>query len=253
MQNLEFLRKKPIAHRGLWSKEEGIPENSLPAFERAITEKYPIELDIHLLEDGKVVVFHDDNLKRMTGLDKKIKDCTYSEIQKLKLVDTDYGIPLLSEVLQLVEGRVPLLIELKHDRKVGETENALMELMKDYTGKYAVQNFSPRSLIWFRNHASEVPRGQLASHFSKDRMPKVEKLILKNVYLNFWTKPDFIAYAIHDFPNKNVEQFRKTGKLVLGWTVRNEQDLEKAKNYCDNVIGENFENLDLSLLDCDKK
>lgn len=247
MKELLFLRERPIAHRGLWNMEKEIPENSIPSFEKAIEKKFPIEIDVHLLEDGKVVVFHDDDLNRMTGVKKKIKDCTYEEIEKLRLKGTQYKIPLLSDVLDLVDGRVPLLIELKHDRKVGETEAALMEVLKGYRGMYAVQNFSPRSIMWFKKNYPDVPRGQLASNFSKERMPKIEKLFLKNLYLNFLAKPDFIAYAIHDFPNKRVEHFRRTGKLVLGWTVRTNEDFEEAKGNCDNVIGENFEKLDMSI------
>ena len=178
MKNLQFLRKNPIAHRGLWDMDKGIPENSIPSFEKAIEKKYPIELDVHLLEDGKVVVFHDDDLSRMTGVKKKIKDCTYEEIEKLRLKGTQYKIPLLSDVLDLVDGRVALLIELKYDRKVGETEAALMQVLRGYRGMYAIQNFSPRSLIWFKKNYPEVPRGQLASNFSKERMSKIEKLFL---------------------------------------------------------------------------
>lgn len=247
MKNLEFLRKTPIAHRGLFDKKDGIPENSLPAFERAIAGKYPIELDVHLLEDGKLVVFHDDDLNRMTGVKKKIKDCTYEEIKELKLGDTPYGIPLFSEVLELVNGRVPLLIELKYDRKAGETEKALVELLENYQGEYAVQSFSPNSLLWFKKYYPEIPRGQLASDFKEDRMLGVKKFVLKNLYLNFLTSPDFVAYSINSFPNKRVESFRKTGKLVLGWTVRNNEGLRKASGNCDNFIGENLETLDMSL------
>lgn len=247
MKNLEFLRKNPIAHRGLWNKKEGIPENSIPAFEKAIQKEYPIELDIHLLKDGKAVVFHDDNLHRMTGVSKKIKDCTYEEIRELNLGETSYKIPLFSEVLQLVKGKVPLLIELKHDRKVGETEKVLMDILKDYDGEYAVQCFNPNSLIWFRKNFPETPRGQLSKSYRDAKMIWFQKWILRNMYLNFLSQPDFVSYEIHAFPNKRVEKFRKTGKLVLGWTAKTNQDLEIAKNNCDNIIGENFEMLDMQL------
>lgn len=182
-------------------------------------------------------------------MNKKIKDCTYDEIKNLKLQNTKYGIPTLQEVLDLVNGRVPLLIEFKYDRKAGETEKATMELLKEYKGEYAIQSFSTKSLIWFKNNYPEVPRGQLASDFKKERMIFVKRLILKNVYLNFITKPDFISYAIHSFPNKRVQSFMDKGNLVLGWTVRTNRDLEEAKNHCNNVIGENFKSLDMTLFD----
>ena len=243
MANLDFLKNKPIAHRGLFDKKVGIPENSIPAFEKAIEKGYPIELDVHLLKDGKVVVFHDDDLNRMTGINKKIKDCTYDEIKKLKLDKTNYQIPLFSEVLKLVNGIVPILIEFKSDRKAGETEKELIKIIENYKGNYAVQSFNPLSLIWFKRNCPEIPRGQLSASFKKDRMCTLRKLILKNVYFNFLTKPDFISYSIDAFPNKRVEDFRNSGKLVLGWTVRKREDLDKAKKYCDNIIGENFESI----------
>ena len=245
MANLDFLKNKPIAHRGLFDKKAGIPENSIPAFERAIEKGYPIELDVHLLEDGKVVVFHDDDLNRMTGVKKKIKDCTYDEIKDLKLDGTNYNIPLFIDVLKLVNGSVPILIELKSDRKAGETEKELVKLLENYKGDYAVQSFSPFSLIWFKNNYPKILRGQLSASFQKDRMCKLRKFILKNVYFNFLTKPDFISYSIDAFPNKRVESFRNEGNLVLGWTVRKQEDLDKAKKYCDNIIGENFESIDI--------
>ena len=248
MKELKFLRERPIAHRGLFNKKEGIPENSIPAFERAIQENYPIELDVHLLVDGNIVIFHDDNLARMTGMKKKIKECTYDEIKDLKLNNTKYGIPLFSEVLDLVQGRVPILIEFKYDRKAGETEKRTMELLVNYKGKYAVQSFSPSSLIWFKKNYPDVPRGQLSADYRNERMIIIKKIILRNLYLNFLTKPYFISYGINGFPNKRVQKWKDSGNLVLAWTIKNNQDLEKVKNECNNIIGENLNQLDLSIL-----
>ena len=248
MKKLDFLNNRPIAHRGLFNKEAGIPENSIPAFERAISNGYPIEFDVHLLRDGEVVIFHDDSLNRMTNVNKKIKNCTYDEIKKLKLDETNYGIPLFSEVLDLVNGRVPILIELKYDIKVGELEEKVVEALQDYKGKYAIQSFRPSSLIWFKNNYPLIPRGQLSASFNKDsKMIFLKKFVLKNVYLNFLTKPNFISYCIDAFPNKRVEEYRKKGNLVIGWTVRNNSDLRIAKNYCDNVICENFNKINLEI------
>ena len=240
MANVDFLRKKPIAHRGLFNKENNIPENSVLAFEKAIEKGFPIELDVHLSKDRKIVVFHDDNLKRMTGIDKKIKALNYDEIKDLKLDNTNCKIPLFSDVLKLVNGMVPILIEIKSDRKTGETERELVKILKEYNGKYVIQSFNPFSLIWFKKNLPEVPRGQLASNFTKDKMLAVQKYVLKNLYFNVLTKPDFISFSINDLPNKKVESFRNNGNLVLGWTVRNKNDLEKAEKYCDNIIGENL-------------
>ena len=243
MRDTDFLKERYIAHRGLFDKNNKIPENSIIAFQKAIQNNYSIELDVHLLKDGKIVVFHDDNLKRMTGLDKKVIDCDYEEIQKLKLDNTENKIPLFDDVLRLVDGKVPILIEIKSDRKAGETEKELMKILKDYKGKYAVQSFSPFSVLWFKKNYPEIIRGQLSCKFSKDRMLKIKKYFLKNLFFNFLTEPDFVSYSIDSFPNKSVEKFKNSGKLVLGWTVRSKDDLEKSKKFCDNIIGENLKNI----------
>ena len=176
MLNFDFLKNKPIAHRGMFNKNEGIPENSMPSFEKAINEGYIIELDIHLLKDGKIVVFHDDDLERMTGVKKKIKDCTYNEIKEFKLNGTNYTIPLFLDVLNLVNGKVPILIELKYDRKNGELERELAKILTDYKGDYAVQSFNPCSVNWFKRNLPEVPRGQLSSNYKKSKMFIIKKL-----------------------------------------------------------------------------
>ncbi len=118
MKNLQFLTENLIAHRGYHNMKAGIPENSVGAFEKAIENHYMIELDVHILKDNKIIVFHDDNLERMTGVKKQLKNCTYEEIKDLKLNKTNYTIPLFEEVLKLIDGKVPILIELKTDVKV---------------------------------------------------------------------------------------------------------------------------------------
>ena len=148
MKDLEFLKNNLIAHRGCHN--ELIPENSMPAFSKAIKNNLIIELDIHLLKDNKVVVFHDDNLKRMTGLDKPIKDLTYEEVRKLKLLNTNYKVPLLSDVLELINGKVPVIIELKYDTKYGLLESELLKILKNYKGLYAIKSFNPLSLYYFK-------------------------------------------------------------------------------------------------------
>lgn len=235
-KDLDFLRSPLIAHRGMHNIKQNIPENSLKSFEMAIFHGYTIELDLHILKDGTIIVFHDDNLKRMTGINKNLRDVTYDEIKNLKLQNTDCHIPLFKEVLHLVNGAVPLLIELKTDVSVGRLEKKAMELIRDYNGKYAIQSFRPASIYWFRMHYPDVVRGLLSSDSSKKN--------IFNKILNFFICPDFLSYDISVLPNELVEDFRKN-HLVLGWTIRNNSDLEKAENYCDNFICENIESLDI--------
>ena len=143
------------------------------------------------------------------------------------------------DVLNLVNGKVPLLIEIKSDRKVGETEKTLADKLRNYKGDFAIQSFNPFSVKWFRDNYPEIPRGQLSASFRKDKMFILKKLLLRNVFFNFMTKPDFVSYAIDNLPNKRVEEFRKNGGLILGWTVKKVADLDKIFKFCDSMIFEN--------------
>ena len=232
-----FLTKNLIAHRGMHNESIGIIENSLEAFKLAIENKYIIELDIHILKDNEIVVFHDDNLKRITGVDKNISDCTYDEIKDLKLKDTSSYIPKLTEVLELVNGRVPLLIEIKSDVNVGRLEVNLVKILDKYKGKFAIQSFNPFSINWFRKNRPNILRGQLSAGFKNESIFK--KIVLKNMLLNFVTNPDFISYAVNDLSFEKARKIRKS-KLLLGWTIRTEEQKEKYINEYDNLICENI-------------
>ena len=234
--DVNFLKNNLIAHRGLHNKI--IPENSIPAFKEAIKNNYIIEFDVHILKDNNVVVFHDDNLKRLTGIDKKIKDTTYNEIKNLKLNNTENYIPLLKDVLKLVNGRVPLLIELKFDNKVGLLEDKLIDIMKDYKGLYAYQSFSPFSLIYLKKRTN-MPRGLLVSDFKNNKINIIKKIFLKNMLLNFLVKPDFISVNYNFLNRKKIQKY-KNKLLILTWTIRN-NDFDKYKDLCDNFIFESFD------------
>jgi len=135
---MKYSNYKFVAHRGFHNSSD-IPENSTLAFELAIKNNFPIELDVHLTSDKELVVFHDENLRRMTGLDKEIEDCTTQELNKLFLNNTIYTIPTLDEVLKLVNCKVPLLIEIKNLRKVGELESLLINKLSNYKGEYIIE------------------------------------------------------------------------------------------------------------------
>ena len=240
-KDLSFLKENIIAHRGMHNIKKGVPENSIKAFKEAIKNNYLIELDVHLLKDNTIVVFHDDNLKRMTGIDKKIKDTTYEEVKKLKLQNTICTIPTLEETLKIVNGKVPLIIELKTDRKTGLLEKELVKVLKDYKGKYAVKSFNPKTVYWFKKNYPSIIRGQLATG-KKSNKNKIKNYMLKSMVLNKITKPDFISYDIKSVPNKILNKY-KNKKIILTWTIKNKKDLEKAKKYCDNYICENIDEI----------
>ncbi len=234
------------AHRGLHSGRKGqpadevkIPENSLAAFELAVRANYGIELDVRLTRDKKVVVFHDDNLFRMCGIDKKVADLTLAEIKTLRLAGTDQTIPTFEEVLRLVEGKVPLLVEMKADT----VKNASLcirtsKLLDFYPGVFAVQSFNPFILRWFRYYRPHFARGQLfgkAPEEAKEVIGKFLRFALANLLLNFISRPDFIS-ADKLYVNKiTVRILRKIFKTrAFVWTVVNGKEYEicRRKGFC---------------------
>lgn len=164
---------KYIAHRGLHS--ELVPENSLTAFRLAVEKCLSIELDVRLTKDCRIVVFHDNDLMRMCGIEGKVFDYTYEQLSAFKLKNSDEKIPLLSEVLKIVDGKVPLLIELKGGAPFGELESRVDHMMKKYKGEFAVQSFNPFSVMWFRFHSPKVTRGQLVSKYRKTLTLSISK------------------------------------------------------------------------------
>lgn len=238
MKDLKFLKETIIAHRGVHN-EKDIIENSLEAFKEAVNKNYIIELDVHFLKDGEVVVFHDDNIERMTGINKNLKDCTYDEIRNIKLLNKNTYIPKFSDVLKLVDGKVPILIELKNDNKVGLLESSLVQILKKYNGKYAVQSFNPLSIMWFKNNYPNIIRGQLVCKFKNKKMDNIKKFILKTMFFNIITNPDFISHSVDNLSYKEVNKIKKN-KFILGWTVRNKERYDELIKYYDNLICEKF-------------
>ena len=163
--NMELFCKNPVAHRGIHDNKT-VPENSLPAFKAAIEADCGIELDVQFTKDRKLVVFHDDDLNRMCGVDKLLIDVTYDELCEMRLLDTDERIPLLSEVLELVDGKVPLIIEMKNALHViWELPRVLYSIMKDYKGVYAIESFNPIFLRKYKKFDRNIARGILSLRF----------------------------------------------------------------------------------------
>ncbi len=237
----EWITTEPIAHRGLHSGDGKIPENSLKAFKEAIEKGFPIELDIHLLKDNEVVVFHDDTLDRMCGENISINELSSNELRKYKLLDSEEKIPLLKDVFELVNGQVPILIEIKSSDQNKKIHIPLLSLINQYKGKIAIQSFNPFLLKWFVLNAPEIVRGQLSGSFKDEKMNFILKFILRGYVLNFLSKPNFVAHEIDDLEkNSKIRGFRKKNIPVLGWTVRDKKESKEVSFYCDNIIFENF-------------
>lgn len=239
----KWLTQTPIAHRGLHHDNGVIPENSLAAFKGAIVEGYPIELDIQVTAGGQVIVFHDSDLERMCGLKKAIRDLGDEEIKGFFLKGGTEQIPLLTDVFKLVAGKVPLLIEIKSLNGVKNAKIAILQLIRNYPGEIAIQSFDPFILYWFAKHIPIIARGQLAASFTGERVPFLAKVVLKNLWLNSLSRPDFIAYNVADLPLKKVSYLRSKGFPVLGWTVRSELTQTQISPYCDNIIFEGYKPL----------
>ena len=212
-QNVNF------AHRGLHSRDKSVPENSLEAFELASRAGYGIELDVQLSKDGQVVVFHDDDLKRVCGVDCRVDEKTYAELTELRLCGTEYTVPLFTEVLATVRGRSPLMVELKRGRRNIELCEKTYAMLRRYTGDYCIESFNPFIVRWFRLNAPEVVRGQLANP-PKDyngEVSPVSAFLLGNVLLNFLARPQFIAYKIAPKPF-SVKVCEALGAMKVCWT-----------------------------------
>lgn len=228
MKDLKFLKNGLIAHRGV---HISAPENSISAFKEAIKKKYIIELDVHLLKDNTVVVFHDDDLSRMIGKNIKLKNCTYEDIKNLKLLNTDNYIPTFEEVLKLINGKVPIIVELKYDRRVGLLEKEVVKLLDNYKGKFCIQSFNPLSIKWFKKHKPEYIRGLLLNRKPKNIIDK----LCHTSFVLYLTKPDFLSCNYKLSNNKKIIKYMKKNP-VIAWTIRNDEELDKNKDSFYNLI-----------------
>ncbi len=231
-----FLRGRVIAHRGCFNFD--VPENSMGAIQRACEKNYIIELDVHLTLDNEIVVFHDNNLKRLTGLDKEIRFCTKRELEKIYLNKTKYTIPTLRKVLEFVNGKVPLLIEVKDDSKVGKLERKLGELLDHYHGEFAIQSFRLSTIFWFRIYRPHYIRGFIVSSSSL----WFRKSFWKSRLLQRGLGLDFFSCYYRFGCYKEVCQLREC-VLLIGWTIRTLENYVQYKDCFDNIVCENIENL----------
>ena len=235
--NFDWLINRPIAHRGFWGEGENgelfCAENSLTAYARAVEKNYNIEIDVHLLPDGNFAVFHDNTLKRVCGEKGKVNALTTEQLKEHHLSGTQDTIPTLREVLDVVDGKVGLLIEMKDYSDKGNMCQKLYDYLKDYKGNYAIQTFNfatKGTLKWWRDHTKDIPLGVLSLKIAAGVLPA----IVKNCAV------DFIAYDVKSFPSKFVAEQRAKGTKVLSWTVRSQQLCDIARANADNIIFDTY-------------
>ena len=213
------LANNKIAHRGMFDNIK-IPENSLKAFKKAIKYDYPIELDISVTKDNILIIFHDNNLKRMTGLDKLVEEVNYSEIKKLKLLNTNEYIPTLDEVLDLVNNKVLLDIEVKTTKKYKIVCDILKNKLKNYDN-YILKSFNPRIVRYLKKNNPNIEVGYLLSDKYK---------YLSNNLLIKYSKADFLSISKKLLKKKKFQKLKNKYQLLI-WTIKDKDEIKD-----DNVI-----------------
>ena len=226
MKDILFLKENLIAHRGIHNKI--IKENTIEAFKKAIDNNYPIELDVHLTKDNKLIVFHDDNLNRLANINKNIKDCKLKELKNIK----EINIPTLEEVLNLVNDKVPLIIEIKTDRET-EIVDYLIELLDKYKGRFAIISFSKKIIKDISKKRSNYIKGILISNTGKSIIDK-----LKNLWIYKRLNIDFLSVSINVANGRFIKFFKKP---IIIWTITNNDDYQIYKDKAYNLTCENIE------------
>lgn len=241
------LKKHPLevkfyhrnfAHRGLFDNRSRC-ENSLSAFRAAVEHGYGIELDLQMTADGRIVVFHDEDLMRMCSSPLKVEQASYAQLVQYNLGQTHEKIPLFSQVLREVDGRVPLIVEIKFTEQVETVCLKVYDLLRRYPGDYCIESMNPLIVSWFYKNAPQIMRGQLATRFESGS--KIGSAALGGMMFNFLSKPHFVAYNNRFAADSRAFSFCKAcGAMTVGWTIR-EQDYEAAAKMYDAIIFEGFE------------
>ena len=244
LRALEFLVRRPIAHRGLHDKSNGIIENTSSAFGAAIAADYAIECDLQLTSDGEAVVFHDLHLDRLTEAHGWARDLTISEMKQLAIRGSADHAQTLLELLEQVDGHVPLVIELKShwdrdDRLVTRT----LDVLQDYRGPYCLMSFDPDMIEAVRVQSPETVRGIVAdravsSYYSI--FPIERRFELRMLSHLPRTEPHFISFHAPDLPWPPVTAFREAGGPVITWTIRSPEQAAMARRYSDQITFEHF-------------
>jgi len=217
-------RKAPFtgvnfAHRGLHTRDRSVPENSLEAFRLAAQAGYGIELDVQLSKDGQVVVFHDDTLDRVCSFHGKVCELSYDELKQLSLCSTRFTVPLFTDVLNVIGGKGALIVELKSGNRNRELCEKTYRILEDYRGDVCIESFDPRIVFWFKKHAPDLIRGQLAQPYKSyaNEVSPAMAFLLSHGLTNILTRPHFMAYKIGREP-LILRSFYAMGGLRIGWT-----------------------------------
>ena len=227
-----MIRLNIYAHRGLFDNKK-IVENTISAFKRALLDNFNIELDIRVTKDNKIVVFHDNNIKRLTGIDRLVKEMTYNELSNVKLLNTTDKIPLLEDVLKLVNGRVTLLIELKENFS-NNTLKELNKLLLDYNGKVLLQSFNPviirkMALTSLKRYKMGILLTNEYKGFKRALYDAfIYKYLIKQKYISYISSTKELIFKVKEVSSKEL----------FIWTIKTKEEFIKYKKYSNNLICE---------------
>lgn len=230
------------AHRGLHDMRRGVPENSMKAFKHAVDAGYGIELDVHPTLDGQLVVFHDADLKRVCGVPVRVADVTYEQLTAFPLPDGSV-IPLLADVLALVDGRVPLIVEIKHYGNATHNASLAVKALRHYRGPYCMESFHPLAVRHVRKNAPGVVCGQLAdgNPWKPGEMKRVTHFAMKHLLMNAVSRPHFVAYSYPADQCPGMWLMKRFFRPVLcAWTIRDQATLDDALEAYQMPIFEGF-------------
>ena len=224
---MNWLNKLPIAHRGLHSNANNIYENTKESFLAAVNENYAIECDVVLSKDHEVVVFHDENLKRLCNLDKNVSNLTMNELRSLKIYESNSNIISLDEMLHVVSAHVPIIIEIK-GKFTPFIEERIQEIIRSYKGPIALKTFNLKSVEWLIKFLPYVYKGLVIDSNTNN----FEAILDLNI--------DFVSCDIEFIESNLVDRLKKKGLPIITWTVDNEDKKKKANLIADNIIFENI-------------
>lgn len=224
MKNIPSLNNLIIAHRGIHNNID-IPENSLKAIKEALKENIPIEIDVQLTKDNQLIVFHDDDLKRMTNTNELVYNKTLAEIKKLKLLNTNENIPTLDEILKITNNQVLLFIEIKHTKKIELVCKTLVNNLNSYGNNYVIKSFDPKIIHWFKKNKPNITRGLIMMKHKKN----IKNIILNNDLILHYCKPDFISISTKLYKTKRFQKISTKIPTIL-WTIKGYSEIINLQN-----------------------
>lgn len=241
---VDFLTARPIAHRGLHDVSKGVVENTRSAFAAAIARGYAIECDLQLTKDGEAVVFHDEHLERLTEGKGMVKDLTTAEMKALTIRNSSDTVQTLAELLEQVNGQVPLVIELKSHWDGDERLAArAVAVLRDYAGPYCIMSFDPDAIAAVRRLAPDIIRGIVAERADDSYyawLPLAKQMELRTFSHVARTRPDFVSFYFGQLPWAPITALRSSGMPIITWTIRTPQEAVMAMRCSDQITFEGY-------------